>query len=236
MKLSIAATTALASVAAAAPSSLESRQAGGGTCFVFARGSTEPSPIGIIIGPALQRALLSKIPGMKTIPVAYAASIMTNISIQRTDAASIQKGHDAFKQAAGCGIIIAGGYSQGAAVMHNVVPKLDAAIKSKLVGVALFGDTRNKQDSGHIPGFPTGKSKVWCNPSDGVCGGGLNVNGGHLSYSSASINEAATWLANLVKGGVGAGGEEGAAPAAAPKMPKMPKMPKSTAPAAEAAA
>jgi cutinase len=90
--------------------------------------------------------------------------------------------------------------------MHNVVAKLDAGLKSKVAGVALFGDTRNKQDGGHIPNFPTQKSRVWCNPSDGVCGGGLNVNAGHLSYSSSQINEAANWLARLAKSG-GGGGE-----------------------------
>ena len=87
--------------------------------------------------------------------------------------------------------------------MHNVVSKLDGSLKSKIAGVALFGDTRNKQDNGHIPNFPQEKSRVWCNKNDGVCGGALNVNGGHLSYSSAQINEAATWLAGRAKSGGG---------------------------------
>jgi cutinase len=86
--------------------------------------------------------------------------------------------------------------------MHNVVSKkLSADLKGKLAGVALFGDTRNKQDGGHIPNFPTEKSRVWCNPSDGVCSGALNVNAGHLSYSNSQINEAATYLAGLAKKG-----------------------------------
>lgn len=92
--------------------------------------------------------------------------------------------------------------------MHNVVSKsLDAGLKAKIAGVALFGDTRNKQDKGHIPNFPEGKSKVWCNPSDGVCGGALNVNAGHLSYSSTQINEAAKYLAGLAKSGSKGGAE-----------------------------
>jgi cutinase len=86
--------------------------------------------------------------------------------------------------------------------MHNVVSKkLSADVKGKLAGVALFGDTRNKQDGGHIPNFPAQKSKVWCNASDGVCGGMLNVNAGHLSYSNSQINEAASYLAGLAKSG-----------------------------------
>jgi hypothetical protein len=88
------------------------------------------------------------------------------------------------------------------AVMHNAISKgVTADIKGKIAGVALFGDTRNLQDKGHIPNFPTEKSKVWCNASDGVCGGMLNVNMGHLSYSGAQINEAARYLAGLAKKG-----------------------------------
>ena len=125
---------------------------------------------------------------------------MTNISPARTDPVSISKGVTAFKQAsAKCNIIVAGGYSQGAAVMHNVVGKsLDSSIKEKIAGVALFGDTRNLQDGGHIPNFPKERSKVWCNLSDGVCGGALLVNAGHLSYGPGTTSEAATWLVSRI--------------------------------------
>jgi len=209
MKLSTFATLSAAALAVAAPAdstydaspaSLEKRQ-GCTYGFVFARGSTEPSPIGILIGPKLQSALRAKLPGLKTYPVLYAASLATNVSPQRTDAKSISKGMQAFSQAKGCRAIVAGGYSQGAAVMHNVVSKLDAATKAKVKGVALFGDTRNKQDRGHIPNFPTERSRVWCKKNDGVCGGALNVNAGHMSYNGADISQAATYLAGLAKGG-----------------------------------
>lgn len=231
---------AFAGLAAAAPA-VEKRQ-GCKYGFVFARGSTEPSPIGILIGPALQRALTTKLPGMKTFPVAYAASIGTNVSADRTDAKSKSDGVAAFQKAAGCEVIIAGGYSQGAAVMHNVVgtvngkkSPLPANIRSKIAGVALFGDTRNKQDGSHIKEFPSEKSKVWCNASDGVCGGALNVNAGHLSYSNTQITEAATYLANLAKGfkkgGSSGGGDDSASEEApAPKVGKSPKSKSSKSP------
>ena len=146
----------------------------------------------------MQSALKALIPGLKIFPVGYAASLLTNIAAQRTDQASIDKGLEAFKQASSCDVIIAAGYSQGAAVMHNAVRKLDDATKSKIAGVALFGDTLNKQENGHIKGFPQEKSKVWCNTNDGVCGGGLGVNAGHMSYSS-SFKDAAKWLSGRVK-------------------------------------
>src|SRR5690242_16680193 len=130
----------------------------------------------MLIGPQLLSALQRQLPGVKSFPVMYAASIATNVSMDRTDAASIAKGVAAFQQAQGYKTIVAGGYSQGAAVMHNVIGKsLDANIKAKIAGVALFGSTRNKQDGGHVPNFPSERSKTWCNASDGVCGGGLMV-------------------------------------------------------------
>jgi cutinase len=102
---------------------------------------------------------------VKTYPVAYAAKIETNVSTQRTDNASIAKAITAFKSASGCKVIIAGGYSQGAAVMVRSVPKLDEGLKKKIAAVALFGSTLNKQYNGGIPGFPTDRAKTWCNKS-----------------------------------------------------------------------
>jgi cutinase len=157
---------------------------------------------GILIGPKLQSQLRAKLPGLRTFPVMYAASLATNISPARTDPSSISKGVAAFRRAQNCRVIVAGGYSQGAAVMHNVVGKsLDARIKSKIAGVALFGDTRNKQDRGHIRNFPNDRSRVWCKVTDGVCGGQLLVNAGHLSYSALDIGQAATWLAGRARTG-----------------------------------
>jgi cutinase len=130
----------------------------------------------------------------------YSASLATNISPARTDATSISKGVAAFEKAAGaCKTLVAGGYSQGAAVMHNVISKrLTPAIKARIAGVVLYGDTRNKQDRGRIPNFPAEKVKVICNKNDGVCGGQLLVNVGHMTYT-ARIGEGAKFLASRVK-------------------------------------
>jgi cutinase len=80
--------------------------------------------------------------------------------------------------------------SQGTAVMMNAVQRLPANIKAKTVGGVLFGYTKNAQTKGSIPNYPSDRLQVFCNPtagspgkfSDGVCGGALNVNGGHFAY------------------------------------------------------
>lgn len=74
-------------------------------------------------------------------------------------------------------------------------------VVSHIAGIALFGDTQNKQSGGHIKNFPTEKSKVFCESNDGVCGGMLNVNAGHLAYASGGgkLKEGADWLISQVK-------------------------------------
>jgi hypothetical protein len=42
---------------------------------------------------------------------------------------------------------------------HANVGKLTETIKSKVVGGVLFGDTRNVQDSGKVPGYPEDKTR-----------------------------------------------------------------------------
>jgi cutinase len=79
--------------------------------------------------------------------------------------------------------------------MHQVVPKLSPKIKSQLIAGVLFGDTKNSQTKGTITGFPQNKLKSWCSKDDGVCGGYLNVNAGHVSYRDNNDTErAADWL------------------------------------------
>jgi cutinase len=110
---------------------------------------------------------------------------------------------DLFKQAAAkCAksALLAGGYSQGAALMHRSIEALPKEIQDRIAGVVLFGDTKNKQDGGKIKNFPADKVKIFCNANDGVCGGGLNVNAGHLAYNADThFKPAVTFLATRAK-------------------------------------
>jgi cutinase len=77
------------------------------------------------------------------------------------------------------------------------VGKLDAAVQAQVKGVVLYGYTQNLQNRGQIPGYPAGKTKVFCNVSDAVCYGALYITAGHLTYA-ADVGEAAQFLEQAI--------------------------------------
>lgn len=66
--------------------------------------------------------------------------------------------------------------------MTGAVGSLGSAIENRIVGVVLYGDTRNQQTAGSIPGYPRSDTLIICNPGDPVCSGTLIVNAAHLAY------------------------------------------------------
>lgn len=207
MKFSTAVATLLAGTAAAMPTAIERRQFGfgglGGTgstanelsgackkiTFIFARGSTEIGNMGSTVGPptcdGLKKAYSNDV-ACQGVGGAYTASVGSNALPGGTTPAAYNEAISIFEEAAQkCPdtIIVAAGYSQGAAVMVNAVSKLDASVQNRVAGVVLYGNTRNRQENGKIPNFPPEKAKTYCNASDGVCGGALLVTAGHLTYT-----------------------------------------------------
>jgi cutinase len=116
---------------------------------------------------------------------AYTAGIGDNVGKRGTTQGAIREATRMFTTASTkCpkATIVFGGYSQGTAVMHGTVGALPAALKSKIAAGVLFGDTKNKQDGGMVPNFPKDKVRIYCEKSDGVCWGSLNVTNGHFVY------------------------------------------------------
>lgn len=62
------------------------------------------------------------------------------------------------------------------------IRRLSSTIKNQIAGVVLYGNTRNAQENGKIPNFPTDRVETICALTDGVCYGTLTVTAGHLSY------------------------------------------------------
>jgi cutinase len=83
--------------------------------------------------------------------------------------------------------------SQGSALMMNAVKESSKDVQAKILGVVLFGYTKNKQTNSGIPGFPKNRVAVYCSKSDGVCKGTLSVTGGHFSYMGDGTYPRAGW-------------------------------------------
>lgn len=81
--------------------------------------------------------------------------------------------------------------------MDGSIQALPANIQSQVKGVVLFGFTRNLQDGGRIPNYPTSQTKVFCATGDLVCDGTLTITAAHLTYG-VDASAAASFLVSTL--------------------------------------
>ncbi|KAK2601878.1 separase/separin [Conoideocrella luteorostrata] len=198
---------------------IDARQAGGitrdeldkatGACppviFIYARGSTEPGNMGITLGPIVAKALDSHFGEDKIwiqgVGKAYTAGLGENFLPAGTSPEAIKEMTRLLTLASTkCpnANILAGGYSQGAALTAATISALDAGIRNKIVGTVLFGYTKNQQNKGQIPNYPADRLKVFCNQGDAVCTGTLIITPAHLGYGSVAAGAAPEFLISKV--------------------------------------
>jgi len=215
---------ALASLAPVISATLEKRQTTANdlskgckkVILIFARASTEPGNMGMSMGPTVCRGLKSKFGAgnvaCQGVGGAYKAGLAENVYPKGTTDAAIRVAKDLLKQAATkcpAASIVSGGYSQGSALMMNAVKESSKDVQAKILGVVLFGYTKNKQTNSGIPGFPQNRVAVYCSKGDGVCKGTLAVTGGHFSYmSDGSGPKSIAFLVGQING-KGSGGDSG---------------------------
>lgn len=94
--------------------------------------------------------------------------------------------------------VVAGGYSQGTAVMAGSLGELEAGVQDQVKGVVLFGYTKNQQNDEQIPGYPVDRTKIFCNTGDAVCRGSLSVQPAHFAYTRAARGEAPEFLISQI--------------------------------------
>ncbi|GJN72432.1 cutinase [Purpureocillium lilacinum] len=180
----------------------------GGTCpgviFIYARGSTESGNMGTLgpsVADGLERQFGSNGVWVQGVGGPYTASLGDNFLPDGTSRAAIAEMIRLFNLAnTKCpnAKVVAGGYSQGAALTAASIRDLNAGVRGKVVGTVLFGYTKNLQNRGQIPNYPSDRLEVFCAVGDLVCTGTLTITPAHLSYGDEALNEAPRFLIGRV--------------------------------------
>ncbi|KAG8169954.1 hypothetical protein KVR01_000699 [Diaporthe batatas] len=175
--------------------------------FIFARASTELGNMASSFtvetsGPTVADALESQYGASQVwvqgVGGPYIADLASNALPEGTSRAAINEAKRLFTLAnTKCpnSAVVAGGYSQGTAVMASSISELGSAVQDQIKGVVLFGYTKNLQNGGRIPNFSTSKTEVYCAATDAVCFGTLVILPGHFSYQTEAAINAPRFLA-----------------------------------------
>ncbi|EHK20484.1 carbohydrate esterase family 5 protein [Trichoderma virens Gv29-8] len=175
--------------------------------FIFARASTETGNMagGASAGPAVANALESHYGASQVwvqgVGGPYTADLASNFLPGGTSQAAINEARRLFNEAnqkCPSSVIVAGGYSQGTAVMSGSISGLSSTVQNQIKGVVLFGYTQNFQNGGRIPNFPSSKLDVFCAATDAVCYGTLFILPAHFLYTDEAADEAPDFLISRI--------------------------------------
>ncbi|KAI5924438.1 carbohydrate esterase family 5 protein [Camillea tinctor] len=154
--------------------------------FIFAKATFEPGNLGNTVGPPLSDGLKAAfgVENVATQGVDYYGFLETNFYPGGAPPWGIYDMQVLLSTAATCpnSKIVAGGYSQGAALTHRAIEALQPSVTDKIAAVVTFGDTQTLQDGGRIRGFPPERTLIICNVGDIVCTGTLYTYPVHYDY------------------------------------------------------
>ncbi|KAB8071205.1 cutinase-domain-containing protein [Aspergillus leporis] len=151
---------------------------------LFARGTSEPGNVGVLVGPPLFEALEEAV-GASALTVqgvnGYSASVEGYLA--GGDAAGSKsmatQASDVLAKCPDTKLIMSG-YSQGCQIVHNAVEQLPAATASKISSVLLFGDPYKGKA---LPNVDASKVKTVCHGGDTICQNSIIILPAHLTYA-----------------------------------------------------
>jgi len=150
---------------------------------IFARGTTEPGNVGILVGPPFFDALRTQL-GSANIAFQgvndYSASIDGYLEggDPTGSAEMATQIEQAYSQCPNTKLV-ASGYSQGGQIVHNAAALLPAAVGTWISSVVIFGDP---DDGQAIPNVDASKVDTYCNVDDNICVNGDLILPAHLTY------------------------------------------------------
>lgn len=168
----------------------------GGTCqeytVIFARGTSEPGNVGILVGPPFFDALRSAV-GSSNLVIQgvndYSASVAGYLEggdpVGSAEMATqIESAYAACPNTK----LVASGYSQGGQIVHNAIGLLPATVASWISKVVIFGDP---DDGVALPNVAASKVDVYCHDGDNICVDGDLILVPHLTYAEDAAAAAA---------------------------------------------
>jgi len=170
----------------------------GGPCteytLIFARGTTEPGNVGILVGPPLITAI-TNIVGTSALTVQGVNNYGATVDgyLEGGDPAGSAEMAKQIQQAyAACPNtkLIASGYSQGGQIVHNAAAQLPVNVGQWISSAVIFGDPDNGTAVANVP---ASKTDVYCHQGDNICVNGDFVLPAHLTYAE-NVQAAAQFI------------------------------------------
>lgn len=160
--------------------------------IIYARGTTEPGNVGVLVGPWFFDTVEEKLGGRASVGVQgveYPATV--DGYLEGNSTGTVTMANYVITALTRCPDtkVVMSGYSQGAQVVHNAAAILPAAMMARVSSVVTFGDPKSDEQ---VQGAE-GKTLVLCNPGDNICDGGAIILAPHITYV-AQVGDAASFV------------------------------------------
>ncbi|GJC93318.1 cutinase-2 [Colletotrichum higginsianum] len=167
--------------------------------FFYLRGSTQESNMGEQPGPQLAEYLRQTLTAERIAVqgIEYAAALLDNACVNNqlcrpSEVTSAERQIRQYMDKCPEAVVVAAGYSQGAAMLSSVISnanRLEKKYKDRITAVVTFGSTMQIYNKNTIPNFPSDLVQMFCNKLDPVCRAGIPLGAalpGHRDYRKSA--------------------------------------------------